>query len=321
MPQGRRRRILYSTMDMKRVQQKLQPVLFLIFLLCILLFTAPIVPIASMERSAEEAPPELAILRSAYPDVLFSSYYDEEVGDWRITVQSDGRVSELYYAGGRFLKEEHLSDREKYRVLIYPFRERVTDPETMTPEEIEWFSRFGATENRRTAPVSADDFFDAIYDIGSREAIERNLERVTFLGYAFRIHRLIAEPLARVEKKVRGLSAEDPAIAEYISQLGSGDGYQWRQIRDTGGRSFHSMGLAIDLLPKNYHSKTIYWLWEKNAGNDRWMLIPLDQRWMPPGPVVDAFESEGFIWGGKWPVWDNMHFEYRPELLHARDEQ
>ncbi|MDR3191497.1 MAG: M15 family metallopeptidase, partial [Treponema sp.] len=27
-----------------------------------------------------------------------------------------------------------------------------------------------------------------------------------------------------------------------------------------------------------------------------------------------AFENEGFIWGGKWGLYDNMHFEYRPEL-------
>lgn len=28
-----------------------------------------------------------------------------------------------------------------------------------------------------------------------------------------------------------------------------------------------------------------------------------------------AFESEGFIWGGYWAIWDNMHFEYHPELI------
>ncbi|NUM57423.1 MAG: M15 family metallopeptidase, partial [Bdellovibrionaceae bacterium] len=27
------------------------------------------------------------------------------------------------------------------------------------------------------------------------------------------------------------------------------------------------------------------------------------------------FESEGFIWGGKWNHYDTMHFEYRPELF------
>ena len=36
---------------------------------------------------------------------------------------------------------------------------------------------------------------------------------------------------------------------------------------------------------------------------------------MVPLPVVEAFEAEGFIWGGKWYHYDTMHFEYRPELM------
>lgn len=43
------------------------------------------------------------------------------------------------------------------------------------------------------------------------------------------------------------------------------------------------------------------------------------RRWIPPKAVIEAFESEGFIWGGKWTLWDNMHFEYRPELLYIRN--
>ena len=30
---------------------------------------------------------------------------------------------------------------------------------------------------------------------------------------------------------------------------------------------------------------------------------------------IEIFEKNGFIWGGKWDLWDNMHFEYRPELI------
>jgi hypothetical protein len=30
---------------------------------------------------------------------------------------------------------------------------------------------------------------------------------------------------------------------------------------------------------------------------------------------VRAFESHGFVWGGKWLFFDTIHFEYRPELL------
>ena len=34
-----------------------------------------------------------------------------------------------------------------------------------------------------------------------------------------------------------------------------------------------------------------------------------------PQKIVDAFEAEGFVWGGRWYHYDTMHFEYRPELL------
>ena len=27
------------------------------------------------------------------------------------------------------------------------------------------------------------------------------------------------------------------------------------------------------------------------------------------------FEEHGFVWGGKWTPFDNIHFEYRPEIL------
>ena len=30
---------------------------------------------------------------------------------------------------------------------------------------------------------------------------------------------------------------------------------------------------------------------------------------------IEIFEDEGFIWGGRWAVWDNMHFEYHPEII------
>ena len=47
------------------------------------------------------------------------------------------------------------------------------------------------------------------------------------------------------------------------------------------------------------------------------MLVPLKSRWMPPEAVIKIFESEGFIWGGYWIIFDNMHFEYHPELTES----
>ncbi len=270
------------------------------------------------QQACADSIPELSIFRQAYPGVEFDSSFDNAIGDWKIAVTSDGRTSVLYRADGRYLSPEQSASKEQYRQLVYRFPEQLPDPANFTPEQIERISRFGSTENRRSGPVSSPAFFDAIYDCATQQAVEKHIVSVSFLGKHVRVHEKIVAPLARVEAGIKALAQKDATVAEFIRTLGSVDGYYWRQIRDTAGKSFHSMGLAIDLLPRNWQSKIVYWNWEKNKGNEQWMLIPLSERWMPPESVVRMFEHEGFIWGGKWPVWDNMHFEYRPELLAGR---
>ena len=101
----------------------------------------------------------------------------------------------------------------------------------------------------------------------------------------------------------------------FIEKLDSADSYSWRSISDSGNRSFHSLGLAFDILPKGWKTKNLYWAWRRDLDKENWMLLPLDRRWMPPQKVIEIFESHGFLWGGKWIIWDNMHFEYRPEVI------
>jgi len=268
-----------------------------------------------------EGVPELPILRRAYPDVEFEGSFDSAANDWKISVICGGRVSILYRAEGRYVTHEQLASQKRFRQLIYNVSEKLTDPADFTQEQIERITRFGSSENRRTAPVSSTGFFEAVYDCSTRETTEKHIITVSFLDKRVRIHERISASLDRVETKIRILARTDTAAGDFIHTLGTADGYFWRQIRDTSGRSFHSMGLAVDILPLGWQKKVIYWNWEKNKGNERWMLIPLAERWMPPEKVVAIFESEGFIWGGKWPVWDNMHFEYRPELLAGKPLQ
>jgi len=290
-----------------------------IFLQLLILITRLILPdgLYATESGFPDFP-ELPILRQAYPDVRFSAYYDEGKQDWIITLQREGQSAVLYRADGRFLSEEQLSQKERFRMLIYRFPAKLADPADFTEEEIDRISRFGATENRKIAPVSGTALFDALYDSTTRESVEVHIRPVQFLGREIRVHERITGPLSRVEKVILMEAEGDGEVRQFVNSLGSAGGYAWRQIQDTSGRSFHSMGLAIDLLPVGWQSKVVYWNWEKNKGRTMWMLIPLSERWMPPAKVIDAFESEGFIWGGKWPVWDNMHFEYRPELIKGR---
>ena len=106
-----------------------------------------------------------------------------------------------------------------------------------------------------------------------------------------------------IAAKLRAVSEEldrlPPEINKYA--LPSAGTFNCRAVKDTGNRSAHAWGAAIDINTKFAD----YWLWAKNGGYRN--RIPFD--------IVDIFERHGFIWGGKWGHFDTMHFEYRPELL------
>jgi hypothetical protein len=152
----------------------------------------------------------------------------------------------------------------------------------------------------------------ALYGGMTRPEIERTLVRARFLDQEVVVHRDITEALARIDRNIRKIAAEDEETAAFIGSINSVGGYNWRDIRGTRRMSYHSWGLAVDIQPKQLNNRVIYWLWEYNHNED-WMLVPLGRRWQPPEGVIRAFEHEGFIWGGKWGLYDNMHFEFRPE--------
>jgi hypothetical protein len=70
----------------------------------------------------------------------------------------------------------------------------------------------------------------------------------------------------------------------------------------------------VDLLMKAQPGKETYWQWTAAKGID-WRTVPPENRQSPPSAVIRIFEEQGFIWGGRWPWYDTMHFEYHPELL------
>ena len=128
-------------------------------------------------------------------------------------------------------------------------------------------------------------------------------------------HKKIKEPLLNIDKKIRELALKNSEVDKFLKLPTVITGYNWREVRDNENRSSHSWGISIDIVPKKYGSKQIYWKWTQDFYDDGWITYPIKKRWMPPEEVISIFESEGFIWGGKWDIWDNMHFEYHPEIL------
>jgi hypothetical protein len=265
---------------------------------------------AAQELNAPELDGGL-VLRAwqhTYPDKIGTVAWRD--GDW--TVQAGGET--FYWAAGRLLPEALLPEREKWSpsiLEVYP--PSVPSPDSYSPQYIQTLRRQGNADARLDHDNYHRAFQGKIYGGLTRKEAEANLARLTFLGKTLSVHRDIIPPLNRVEAAIREAAAEDGETAAFLASIGQVGGYNWREIQGTERMSSHSWGLAVDIQPAEIGGKSIYWRWERDR-NSNWILIPLEKRWNPPDTVIRAFENEGFIWGGKWGLFDNMHFEFRPEL-------
>lgn len=296
--------------------KKLSKKVIFIFLLCIFcLCTLSFINLSQI--LAEPIPPGILLLQYSYPDLTFTATYQKNIDDWKIDIKIPGEgLKTLYWADGAMLPKEELDNRSQYWSILYSYPKELTDPSTLTAEEQEKIKKFSSTENRANGAGAAMFFFDAVYGSSSRKKLEKNLVHVAFLGCQSIIHKRIKTPLKRVEKRIKDLAKVDTEVEEFINNIKSTGAYNWRIIQGTKRKSFHSLGIAIDILPKRLGGKAIFWSWQKDKYPDTWMLTPISDRWLPPKKVIDIFEDEGFIWGGKWAIFDNMHFEYHPELIY-----
>ncbi len=136
----------------------------------------------------------------------------------------------------------------------------------------------------------------------SRDEVFDHLSKVRFFGLRYPFHELAAEPLRRVVTRLEPAVKENPKLKPFLTNIGGT--FIWRKIARSKNLSTHAFGIAIDVNVDRAH----YWRWQKRGEPLKWQN-------KIPQVVVDAFEAEGFIWGGRWLHYDTMHFEYRPELL------
>jgi hypothetical protein len=238
------------------------------------LFSLTVFPVLAQD-------PALDALVRAYPDFLASH---------------DGRVL-IWKDGTRMSVSDGRSDKS--------FQEKLRNPSILDQLSIPYVK--GALA---TPPGPQDDpgrfrniaFFDKMYGDCSKGQVQKKLTKVAWLlktGGGF----VQITTVNSVADKLRAVSEEldrlPPEINKYaFPHAGT---FNCRAVKDTGNRSAHAWGAAIDINTKFAD----YWLWAKNGGYRN--RIPFD--------IVDIFERHGFIWGGKWGHFDTMHFEYRPELL------
>lgn len=219
-------------------------------------------------------------LVKAYPDFLAG--HDGAAIRWK-----DGAVMPAGAANDPRSYEEKLRRPTLFNQMEMPYP---TGPLTKPP---------GANEDPgRFRDVA---FFDKMYGDCAKGQVEKRLVRVPWLprsgGGAVK-----ATPVNGVAEKLKAVSDELDALPADLKKYAypSAGTFNCRVVKDTGNRSAHAWGVAIDLNT----SFSDYWLWSKGAYKNR----------IPP-EIVAVFEKHGFIWGGKWGHFDTMHFEYRPELL------
>lgn len=136
----------------------------------------------------------------------------------------------------------------------------------------------------------------------SSDEVRDHLQHVRFFGVRWGFHERAAPALQRVIDKLTPQTKQNPKLLKFVTDIGGT--FKWRKIARSTNLSTHAWGIAIDLnVERGY-----YWRWQRPKH-------PLKWRNVVPQEIVDAFESEGFIWGGRWLHYDTMHFEYRPELL------
>ncbi|HDK7174935.1 TPA: M15 family metallopeptidase [Clostridium botulinum] len=111
-----------------------------------------------------------------------------------------------------------------------------------------------------------------------------------------------AESLKNTLDELSNISKSNSKLNSYISPLNGT--FNYRYIAGTNLLSPHAFGIAIDLVRDNRD----YWKWAtESEGEKRIASYPKE--------IVETFEKNNFIWGGKWNHFDTLHFEYRPEII------
>ena len=277
--------------------------------ICIIFLFFRIFPLFGQNSPQRTAEQIMRAHAAAFPEAISRVEYRD--GDWAVLL----RGKWFYYAEGRFLPESERKNINSwarqsfysYPAELPPFKE----PEGEQAERLR-----NALPNRRANPPRRNpDFYDTLWRASTQKEAAANMVRISFFGKNFDVHRDLKDRLVKIDALVMEAAKTDPQVKEFIDNIGSIGAFNWRNVAATVSRSYHSYGIAIDILPKNLRGLATYWQWTSDANNQEWYKVPYEKRYHPPMTVVKIFERYGFCWGGKWPLFDTMHFEYRPEIM------
>ncbi|HEY8074770.1 MAG TPA: M15 family metallopeptidase, partial [Labilithrix sp.] len=241
----------------------------------------PAPPPAPTPPSAPTPPAALACMAGYYvgTPVSSGSSWSLKLPDGTLVPWDDGKTKTY---------DEALADPDLQDMLSIPYTTGPIAPDT--------------TLNLDPGRIRNDVLSKATFG-GSAADVMAKLVDVDFVGQTVKFHPRAATALGNVSTKLKALVAATPSLGAYVT--GSlGGTFNWRVIAMTNRMSPHSYAIAIDVVV----AKSNYWEWD----------TPMKWTNQIPQAIVDAFESEGFVWGGRWYHYDTMHFEYRPELFDPK---
>ena len=280
----------------------------------LLAFVLPGSPLGGLFPAAAAREPslpgerEVRALALAWPGRIAETAVRD--GEWML------RVDETWFAwaDGRLLAEAERHRASEFVGLSFYRYPLELPPLAPVDDETAARLRDRVRENEANPPRRNDAFLGLLLRSRDRAETEQRITRTEIAGFTLYVHEDTAPALALVSAELRALKASDPEVAAFLRGLVEMNGYNYRFVDGTRTRSYHSYGLAIDLIPRSYGGRHPYWRWAMDKEPD-WWAVPYERRWMPPAALVEAFERHGFVWGGKWLFFDTMHFEYRPEVL------
>lgn len=255
---------------------------------------AAVLPVPTPNPVAESSDLDLRVraFEQAYAALIDSvEYHEDDV----VFVMGDARI---HFQDGRLLDADRLDDSEQCDPLFYEYSLKPL----RAPRPVEGRPRY------------CTHVVEALWGRTESE-IRQHGSSTRFLGHRMFLNDFVVDALAEVEAELLERARTDAALAAWIDDIDITYTFIDRGIAGSATRSQHAWGLAVDLVPNTYEGKQVYWRWSRAWNRQGWSEIPLDDRWSPPSAVVATFEKHGFIWGGKWAHFDQIHFEYRPEIL------
>ncbi len=205
----------------------------------------------------------------------------------------------IHFQDGRMLAEGGLNRRHRCDPIFYRYPlEMPTEPPPLPDGPVRFCT----------------DVQEALWGRSESE-IRKHARSTRFIERRIFVNDVVADALQKVERDILAVAEYDPEVASWIDETETAFSFVDRGIAGTATRSQHAWGLALDLVPASYDRQQVYWRWTRAWSPRSWHRTPLEQRWSPPVRVIEIFERHGFLWGGKWAHFDNIHFEYRPEIL------